>query len=292
MQRFIARACGVAFFGVAALTAIASANANYINTVLADAPTGYWRFDETARTTAANQVSGGAAGTYTGTYTLGAAGALTASGDNDTAYSATGATSSWDTWNPVGGCVSLGSSALQGINSSHDFSVEVWFNPSQTSLRGDVLNCKKGTWPNADYNDFGLITEGGTVSVFHQVGNDGGNSQSASINSNTWYDAVITRASGNVTFYVNGQVIDNFADSCSLTGTSVLVGANNSTNYSSYAAAFSGSIDDFAIYDHALTASQVAAHYSAATTVPEPSTVILFGSGVIGLLAYAWRKRK
>jgi hypothetical protein len=30
----------------------------------------------------------------------------------------------------------------------------------------------------------------------------------------------------------------------------------------------------------------------AASTIPEPSTALLLVSGVIGLLAYAWRKRK
>lgn len=289
MQRFVAKVCGVAVLGLVAWTMNVSANASYISAVLNDSPTGYWRFDETTGTTAANQISGGVAGTYTGPCTLGAAGALAVSGDYDTAYSAVGAADSWGTWTPVGGYVSLGTSALQSIDSTHDFTIELWFKPSQTSLRGDVFDCKKGTWPAADFNDFGLITEAGKVSVFHQVGNDGLNSRFASINANTWYDAVITRASGNMTFYVNGRVIDSFADSCSLTGASALVGANNQSN-SSYAAAFSGAIDELSIYDHALTASQVSAHYVA--SVPEPNMIALLTSGMLGLLAYVLKKRK
>jgi len=34
------------------------------------------------------------------------------------------------------------------------------------------------------------------------------------------------------------------------------------------------------------------ADYLRVTSIPEPSTVMLFVSGLVGLLAYAWRKRK
>jgi hypothetical protein len=48
-----------------------------------------------------------------------------------------------------------------------------------------------------------------------------------------------------------------------------------------------GYFDEVRIYDTVLTASQVAG-----LTVPEPGTLGLAVSGLIGLLAYAWRKRR
>jgi hypothetical protein len=57
---------------------------------------------------------------------------------------------------------------------------------------------------------------------------------------------------------------------------------------------FNGTIDDVAIYGSALSASEVQAHYMLGTTgqVPEPGTLALFAAGLVGLLAYTWRRRK
>ena len=33
-------------------------------------------------------------------------------------------------------------------------------------------------------------------------------------------------------------------------------------------------------------------HFDVSTTVPEPSVIVLLATGLLGLLAYAWRKRK
>jgi len=53
---------------------------------------------------------------------------------------------------------------------------------------------------------------------------------------------------------------------------------------------FDGTIDDVALYNKALTYNQIKDNFASA--IPEPSGVILLVTGVFGLLAYAWRKRK
>jgi hypothetical protein len=55
--------------------------------------------------------------------------------------------------------------------------------------------------------------------------------------------------------------------------------------------ALHGEIDDFRIYNTALSASEIATLATPVNT-PEPGTFVLAGTGLLGLLADAWRKRK
>ena len=56
----------------------------------------------------------------------------------------------------------------------------------------------------------------------------------------------------------------------------------------SYGLYFTGQIDDLRVYNNALSGAEI----STLASVPEPSTILLLTTGLIGLLAYAWRKRK
>ena len=54
-----------------------------------------------------------------------------------------------------------------------------------------------------------------------------------------------------------------------------------------------GKIDDVQIYSDALNAEQVSYLYAhPGVAIPEPTSMALLFSGVLGLLAYAWRKRR
>lgn len=54
-----------------------------------------------------------------------------------------------------------------------------------------------------------------------------------------------------------------------------------------------GKVDDVQIYSDALNAEQVSYLYAhPGVAIPEPTSMALLFSGVLGLLAYAWRKRK
>ncbi len=54
-----------------------------------------------------------------------------------------------------------------------------------------------------------------------------------------------------------------------------------------------GSIDEFRIYNSARSGAEIRADYNTGPNpIPEPSAIALLTTGLLGLLAYAWRKRK
>jgi hypothetical protein len=54
---------------------------------------------------------------------------------------------------------------------------------------------------------------------------------------------------------------------------------------------FVGSLSDVRVYDGVLSAAEIQGLY-ASVAVPEPSTAVLLTAAVLGLIAYAWRKRR
>jgi len=55
---------------------------------------------------------------------------------------------------------------------------------------------------------------------------------------------------------------------------------------------FDGSIDDVFIYNRALSISEVNSLYTGTSPVPVPSTILFFGSGIMGLAGTRLRRRK
>lgn len=212
---------------------------NYAAAVLADAPVGYWHLGETSGTTAADSSGNSHNATYAGTYTLGNS-SLLPHGYGKSFNSAAAA----DIALPTGWISSV----------SSNISIEAWIKVASFSGGPNILSTYNG--------GFSLgITSGGNL----ELANPGVVLLAQDITllaTVTVYYVVATwDSSGNIKFYVNGA----------LSSTSTGHGAANAGVDSAYIGAyqvtlnrFNGSLQEVALYNTALTATQIANHYAAA----------------------------
>ena len=208
----------------------------------------YWRLGEHSGTTATDS-KGGNAGTYGGGFTLSAPGAL--SNDADTASSFDG----------TSGRVALPNTA--SLNLTGDLTVEAWVKPSVVDNNARALIAKAGNAASVSNRQLRLgltngqwrgtlwDTSGGTANAIATTAPVAG----------TWQHVAFTVSGSSLTIYVNGVQ----------SGTSTFSGTRNAVNSGSAIARlgdgsrefFAGTVDEVAIYNVALTAAQVPAHYSA-----------------------------
>jgi hypothetical protein len=112
-------------------------------------------------------------------------------------------------------------------------------------------------------------------------------------NNTSWYNVALTRSGTTVTAYVNGVQ----------EGTSTTSAANIASHIVSMGGTSDlgngliGMMDDVAVWNQSLTLGQIAAIANGTLSpssfvVPEPSTLALAVTGLVGLLAFVWRKRR
>lgn len=232
----------------------------YSSVILADFPQAYYRCDDPFGNVTKDQTVNAYNGTISGGVTLGQAGALSL--DADTAMLFDGSS----------GLIVLPS----GLNTNGlgALTVEAWINLSNTSFVGTAFVVGSDA-PSSTHLGFLLgIT---TTTVFFRTGTGSGQNQvsnNRSLSASTWYHLVGVFAGTSITTYLNGVQLGTAAVTASTIATTtnqINIGArpNNSSNY------FPGVMDEVAIYNYALTSSQIAAHYAAGTIGTYP---YLYGS--------------
>ncbi|MCA9248782.1 MAG: PEP-CTERM sorting domain-containing protein, partial [Planctomycetales bacterium] len=287
-------------FAVASVTllsfsSVASAGYLYSNTVLADGPVGYWRLDETTAT-AVNSGSGGAGinGTYTNfpSGVQGVSGLINANNNAAANFNGVqGATGSQVTGSGI-------STAAGGSNPfQNDWTIEAWF----------VRN-SQNQWSGIFSNNNGSV--GAPIMTFidntHSIGINGAGITAANVGLDLGAGsigekvyAVITKTGGNadsaaaLTIYANvggtwlTPATGTNAGWALAPGDGFYVGRH----YTGGTQLHDGIIDEVAIYDFALSAEQITAHYNAGASfaAPEPSTLLM---GCVGLLACGWRRNR
>lgn len=252
----------IAATALLALTAVLPARADYSNTVMSLKPVAYWRLNESA-VPAVNY----GVGTATNRGALGPAA-------NGTYYhSSTAQQPGAVAGNP--GVLFNGSSQYVEVpyspvlNTNGPFSVEFWAN--QTVV---AAGAKSGVMSFSGNTGFLFYTDNNGPNwgfrVFHGTGRTYLVDTTGPANEpNTWYHVVGVFDGAFVHIYVNG--VENVAPLpiggsgyVPNTTAPLRIAAGNPAGGASLF--FPGWMDDVAIYPRALTATQIAAHYAAATT--------------------------
>lgn len=208
---------------------------SYSSTVLADSPLAYWRLGDAAlsATAADSSVSGTHNATGHAPYTLGSTALL--SGDPGTSVLLAGAGYFTD-------------STVIASPGTGDFAVEFWM--KSTDAGSNFAFCS-----DTVVDAFGM--HGGKLSWFHGSYQDG----SITINDGASHHCVITRQSGTVTFYVDGNVDTSFSSSVSVdfcTGPSCYLGVYGGSLFF-----WNGNLQELALYGAALSSGRVTAHHAA-----------------------------
>lgn len=292
MYRFVMLTCLSSVIFVATGNPVSHADiVAYRNAVLADNPYAFYRLGESSGPTAFDESTNNRNATYHNGPTLGVPGFR---GDTAVRFD---------------GSDDFVRAPLENFGTNLDsFSVEAIFKTTTTQF-GSVVASFNSTVPNSG---FSMRVNSSSLGGSGQVGGTGffvrDNSVRAisgnfttDIYDGKWHHVVMTydrtgaTPSDRLKAYVDGQqqalsYFFNQAPSNFLAlDQPVGIGATQATlpNTQDF---FDGSIDAVAFFDQALTASQVAAHYSAAA-IPEPNLAVASGVAFLFLLARSRRRR-
>jgi hypothetical protein len=265
---------------------------SYSSTILGDGPIAYFRMDEASGTVAHDLTGNGHNATLVGGITLGAAGALSGSGDSDTAMLFNGST----------GYLNINSTAINTTGWG-GMTLESWV--YLTSLPTYYTRLIANDYPGASNKGVEFIIapasdgSGGYFDIGLGTSFTGTSYGTHALSINTWYHLVGVFSGNTLTVYVNGvnSGSSTASGSYSAPATTFNVGRdpNSTSDY------LPGRIDEVAIYNYPLSSGQVTAHYIAATTPPlppappaapvVPSTSTSTQGGVQMLIADVWYPR-
>jgi len=257
----VSNVLGVATSAVAHVMVYAPGD--YGLTVLADRPIHYYRLDETSGTTAADTGSpGGKTGTLTGSVTLSQPSASPILGHAPRFNGAAGT------------YVNLGL-----FHPGNSLSVEVWINLDPAANNNPSYNAIVARWDGSYELD---VAPGDIVNlvVRNQANEMGLVAAPAPIQRGEWYHVVGIYHGGLLQLYLNGSLAASvpFAGTLRNGGPApdrVLIGATRDGSSSSFQ--WKGLIDEVALYDYALSPSQIGAHFLAA--VPPAMVLSLSPAG-------------
>jgi Concanavalin A-like lectin/glucanases superfamily len=221
---------------------------SYQNTIVDSAPVSFWRLGEASGTSAADSI-GGNGGTYGGSPTLGQAGALAGDSDSSAGFNSTSQNIS------VPDSASLRPTQI---------SVEAWIKPDSATIAdfdSPVMKTSNDNWTDG----YGLFyRSSGTVIGFF-VSSWGGGGTTAAISLDQWTHVVGTYDGATISLYLNGVLAasKSFLSGIPHSTNALYIGSGTTGSGSAGPAGYfwGGGIDDVAIYNKALTATEIQLHY-------------------------------
>lgn len=233
----------------------------YMSVIKSDTPLGYYRLGETSGTVAYDSSGNGQNATYSNTgVTYGQADALT--GDNDTAVLFNGST----------GKVTLPTT----VNPQSTLTYECWFKISSypggsTSIMGnyDSAGSLKGA-------GFGLNSTGHVTWNLVNGSNAFVSITSSAVTTGVYHHIVGTYDGTASKFYLDGSLVGSSTTTFTPNTEQIQIGSSPFNDYNT------GYVDEVAVYNYALTSTQVSNHFSQASNpigLPLTSAVITYQIG-------------
>ncbi|NLF73929.1 MAG: hypothetical protein GX575_33385, partial [Candidatus Anammoximicrobium sp.] len=236
----------------------------YAAAILADQPVAYYRLAESSGTTATDVSGGGSDGTYANGVSLSQSGAIVGEADHAASFDG------------VDDAISLPAAIVDGLS---DLSVEFWL---QTTKAGGQTFLSGANAGNANE----ILIYASSSSAFEVYTGESNSTKlgwtTPTIADNVWHHVAVVRdaTAANVTLYVDG--ISRGTQAAPLSALDVdpgglFVGQDQNAVGGSFDPneAFRGTLDEFAIFDTALSAEQVLAHYHARYAAdPAPPTIV------------------
>lgn len=227
----------------------------YSQVVLADNPIGFWLLNETTGTTGDDLTANNNNFTFYNSPTLGVSTGLsgiptgiTFDGTNDRVNSATVSTFN--------------------IAASGNWSAEMWFKTSSSAF-STFFSWRDSTGSSDGVTTTISLNNGTTGMVMIQSVDSAGNglniSHTNSYNNNAWHHVVASATSGGaLRLYIDGvdRANSTTARRTNTSNREILFGANNGSG-GSYIQFYSGTGTAVSVYNTALSAAQVLAHYNA-----------------------------
>jgi RHS repeat-associated protein len=229
----------------------------YSGQAVSDGAQPYWRFGEPAASSTFASTVGNYSGTWTGSPTLGAPGAL--NGDTNTADALTA--------NTQVGTVPDASA----LSKTNNFSLELWVKRTKNAASQAVIGKPLTTTTKNENYAFWFDTSN-KIRFEVGAGTKSATVTSAAALDTNWHHIVGSFASGTLKIYVDGAL------SASATASFTTATANtNSLNIGlSGTSDYNGSLDELALYNTALTATQVTDHYNKGHNAPPANTTTTY----------------